>query len=441
MRRRLFGQTEFPPDKQYVISHIVRLLAVLLAVLLVFYLLYHMGDGFQTKLETAFAKYASSAKTLELSGTIFRDETCIRSEGGSVRYACEDGAKVAANQLLATVYPSLSSETRVAIAQIESLDRSIELLSEASARAQLLLNAEQTDKAITSALSHMSTERGKGDLAGAAEHAEELFLQIARKDLQQMAKKNYDEEIAKLTARRSVFEGALLKAGNPRYVRAGSTGGYFYRLSDGTESVYDYSAVMTMSLSDFDEMRRTADALDPSEMTENVIGKTIGSYKWYFVARTDRLSLDHFKIGRSYPVSFLSSDNRDVTMRLERTVTESGNSQALLVFSSSDLPEGFSFARHQSVSVTYDTVSGLRISRSAVHMVDGYPFVYIMEGAQMYLRAVTVIDRVGGYYYVDPNSEARTIERGDYKGTYTGLRQGDCIIVYGIDLSHLRMFK
>ena len=93
MRRRLFGQTEFPPDKTYVTSHIVRLLAVLLAVLLVFYLLYHMGDGFQTKLETAFAKQASSEKTLELSGTIVRNETCIHSEGGSVRYACEDDMK------------------------------------------------------------------------------------------------------------------------------------------------------------------------------------------------------------------------------------------------------------------------------------------------------------------------------------------------------------
>ena len=441
MLRRLFGPAEFPPDKQYVSSHILRLLAVLLALLLVFYLLYHMGDGFQTKLETAFAKYASAAKTLELSGTVFRDETCITSDGGSVHYACEDGSKVAANQLLATVYPSLSSETRVAIAQIESLDRTIELLSEASARAQLLLNAEQTDKAITSALSHMSTERGKGDLAGAAEHAEELFLQLARKDLQQMSKKNYDDEIAKLTARRAVFESSLAKAGVPRYVRAGSAGGYFYRLSDGTESIYDYSSVMTMSISDFDNMHRAEGTLDTDEMTKNVIGKTVGSYKWYFVARTDRLSLDHFKVGRSYPVSFLSSDNRDVTMKLERTVTESGNSQALLVFSSSDLPEGFSFARHQSVSVTYDTVSGLRVSRSAVHMVNGCPFVYVMEGAQMYLRSVTVIDRVGGYYYVDPASEACTIKGGAHEGTYKGLRQGDCIIVYGIDLSHLRMFK
>ena len=59
----------------------------------------------------------------------------------------------------------------------------------------------------------------------------------------------------------------------------------------------------------------------------------------------------------------------------------------------------------------------------------------------MYLRSVTVIDRVGGYYYVDPASEACTIKGGAHEGTYKGLRQGDCIIVYGIDLSHLRMFK
>ncbi|MBR6795657.1 MAG: hypothetical protein IKM52_06085, partial [Clostridia bacterium] len=76
-----------------------------------------------------------------------------------------------------------------------------------------------------------------------------------------------------------------------------------------------------------------------------------------------------------------------------------------------------------------------------LHVIDGQPFVYTLYGAAVRMKAVDVLDRVGGYYYVSPTSESREITSGKHKGTYAGLRENDCVIVYGVDLAHGRIFK
>lgn len=430
----------FPPDRQYLLSHLVRTLSLLLALFLVFYLFYHIGDGFQTKLETSFARTAEAAKTLHAQAYVFRDEELVSYTGGTVRYHYDDYEKVEANGRLATVYASSSLDTRLNVSILESLDRQIALLTEASARAQLLANAEATDREITNALLSIKAEGEGGRYGNAADASDKLLLQLARKELQQSKKLNYNAEIKALTEISDALKQKLEASGMKSYVSAGENGGYFTRSYDGYESVFDYDSVMTMTYDGFAEM------LTKEPVQTRAIGKIITSYQWYLVARVTASESDNFRIGSSYNVDFPDNDNATMSMKLEKKLLQElpegeGMGEALLIFSCKNLPANFSYTRHQNVKLSYGTVEGLQVSRSALHVIDGQPFVYTLYGAAVRMKAVDVLDRVGGYYYVSPTSESREITSGKHKGTYAGLRENDCVIVYGVELAHGRIFK
>lgn len=440
----MFGMRDFrkfSPDRQYLLSHLTRTLSLLLALFLVFYLFYHIGDGFQTKLETSFARTAEAQKTLTAQAYLFRDETLVTGNVGTVRYHYDDYDKVEANGCLATVYSSTSLDTRLNVSLIEALDRQIELLTEASARAQLLADSEATDREIVNALLALNRESNRGSYGNAVQSSNDLLLQLARKELQQSKKLNYNAEIKELTDLRDALDLELAEAGTQSSVLAGEQGGYFTRSYDGYESIFDYDRVLQMSFDEFTQML----AEEPIE-TDRAIGKIIESYQWYVVARIALSEADSFKVNRSYDIDFPDNDNPTMSMTLQKKVEQStdgtnGTGEALLIFSCKNLPSDFSYTRYQNITVSYDTVEGLQVSRSALHIIDGQPFVYTLYGASIRLKAVDVIDRVGGYYYISPDSASREIPSGKHKGTYAGLRENDCVIVYGVNLAHGRIFK
>ncbi len=440
----MFGLRDFKnfsPDRQYLLSHLIRILSLLLALFLVFYLFYHIGDGFQTKLETSFARTAETPKTLSAQAYIFRDEATVAYKSGTVRYHYSDYEKVEANGRLATVYDSTALDTRLNVSLIESLERQIDLLKEASARAQLLADTAATDREIVNALLTLKGESDKGSHANAVQAADLLLLQLARKELQQSKKMNYNTEIKMLTELHDALELELSASCKQSYVTAGETGGYFTRSYDGYETLYDYSRLLSAS---FDELNTMLEQ-KPIE-TNSAIGKIIKSYQWYLVARVDLSEADLLKTGRAYDIDFPDNDNRQMSMTLEKKILQeadqkTGAGEAFLVFSCKNLPSDFSYTRHQNVTISYGTVQGLQVSRSALHMIDGHPFVYTLYGASIRMKAVDIIDRVGGYYYISPTSESREITEGKHKGTYAGLRENDCVIVYGVNLRHGRIFK
>ncbi len=429
----------YPPSKKYIIDKLLRLLGTVAALLFVCYLIYHIGDGFQTKTETAPALHASGTKSLTMEAYLFRDEQVLTSPEGIVRYHYDDYDKVEANGLIATVYSSTSFENKLAISRIDKLNRQIELLTESAARAQLLTNESATNTAISTALSSLRYEVQNGRYGIALTEAEAFYLQLSRRELQQSSKPNYNEEIKVLTEARDTFAASLEAAGAATALRAGDKGGYFTRICDGYEGIFDYDHVMTMSLSAFNGMlEKAAEAVGA---TEGAVGKLIADYRWYAVARTDRITLENFTVGRSYTVSFPDNENADVTMTLERTVAESGSKDVLLIFSCSRLPTGFTYTRKQNITVNYSTVTGLKVSRSAVREYDGQSVVYIMEGARVKLRAVQILDRVGGYYYIAPDSPAVSLTIDGKEQTVPGLSVNESVVVYGIDLYHGRIFK
>ena len=114
-------------------------------------------------------------------------------------------------------------------------------------------------------------------------------------------------------------------------------------------------------------------------------------------------------------------------MTLERIVSETGRREAVLIFSTSTMPEGFSYARVQSVVIEKSTVTGYRIPTSALRMVDGKEGVYILYGSTVYFRRVEVIFESDGYFIVAERDLSRE-DASEYLG------HSDTVISRGKDL-------
>ena len=107
-------------------------------------------------------------------------------------------------------------------------------------------------------------------------------------------------------------------------------------------------------------------------------------------------------------------------------VSEKGSDRALLVFSCDRQPDGFSFDRCQSVSITVSAVSGLYIPKSVVKKIDGEKGVYILRGSIVYFRHIRVVYTGSDYYLVAADTEH------DDERTY--IRPNDMIILNGRNL-------
>ena len=77
---------------------------------------------------------------------------------------------------------------------------------------------------------------------------------------------------------------------------------------------------------------------------------------------------------------------------------------ALLILTSRLMPEGFDFARVQSVELVTEEYTGLRVPQSAVRVADGVTGVYILDGSTVRFCAVDILYRSDGICIVKEES-------------------------------------
>ncbi len=416
-------------SKKYITHTLTNASLVALVAFLIFYLLYHVSIGFRGYAQTRAASYGESYESVRLDAYIFRDENVIYSSDGVSLYDAEENEKIGNNSIVARVYPLSTSATT--IAEIESLTKRIELLTEASSRAHLLLDSATIDTMIDSSLEDFSQYLYTGDIHSATKSSDELLVNLCRMQLRMSSEGNYDALILDLQRQRDALLSSLP---SPIKTVTVDEGGYFSRKCDGCEQIFDFDKISSLSCDDLDKMIAESES---AHVPGNVAGKVITSTEWYFVCMTDHATTDSFSIGQSYDVTFNENMHTTLPSTLERIVTENGTQRAMLIFKCTHTPPDFEYLRTQSVTISVRQVSGLELPRSSVRYIDGKTYVYILHGEKVYLRAVEIIGAAGEYYYVKDNTPSH--ERDGV--TYYGIRLNDAVITYGKNLQNETIYS
>lgn len=150
-----------------------------------------------------------------------------------------------------------------------------------------------------------------------------------------------------------------------------------------------------MGLDDFDKL------VSASYVSHgNSAGKLVTDYKWYAAAKLSPSDIRSLKEGGKCDVKFAYNGGITLSMTVERIITETGADEAVIILSSGELREGFSFTRVQTVDITTEVLTGFSVPRSAVRMNDGTLGVYIFDGIYSTFVRIEVLREFDDAYLV-----------------------------------------
>ena len=399
------------PEKQTPPAYgvLIRLGLILLLVGLIGFSVYqlyrHMTRGLNT-LRTQEVTDVSYA-TLELY--LFRDEAVLTAPGGGnvFAYRVQDGEKVAAGTLLWDGYTTFDSQ------QAATLQAQLNLYGERLARLDgffsqgtaALTDAKSAKDRIESDYRGVLASVSGGDLRAMAGYSEQMLAAMDRYSMLIGSGGGAAVQRETLTAAREALLQGLTAAGSLQTDQAG----WFYYDTDGYESVFSYSDVMTVTPADF--RRMTGASAETAAFGTG--GKMVYSAEWYAVCSVSLTEAACFTVGGSYTMLCGDSAGCEIPMTCVRVDADAEG--ALLVFRSMAMPDGFAFERRMTVQTAYASVGGYRIPESAVvtetspttgEQVSG---VYVLEGNVVAFRRVWVRESRDGYLIAYTEAEAKAI--------------------------------
>lgn len=383
---------------------VVALLAGLIA-FSVYQLARHMTVG----LNTLRTQKIVDDSYVRLELYLFRDEQLLYAEGSDVcLYTVRDGERVGVGDSFGTAYAVGDGAMAADLQErLNAYGDRIALLEEigglgtpADARAE----ADAVNKRYLGLLNAVS----RGDLAAVEGYADGMLDGIGRYDILTGATGD-GATVASLEAERAALMAGATAVGNLTTDRSG----YFYYEADGFESVFDYSTVMTMTAAEFFTMTEQSAQTVPA----GVVGKMVWSPVWYAAAYVTADEAAVFQSGLTDGTSYtmLCGDSGDLSidMTVERIVPDGDN--AMVVFSTTRMPEGFSYDRCLRAETVSYSVSGYRIPTEALVTLRSEETgkdvtgVYVLAGNVVEFRKVRTKARRDGYIIAETYTEVQSV--------------------------------
>ncbi len=395
-------------------SFLQRIAIGVICVIVFSYAVYHISSVFSEDIETYAAGVTTEVTTLNYNGYIFRDETVLTSTNhGVVDYKVADGTKVSEGQTVAVAYSEGKKNqptVRVLDEHIRVLEKSLEGSIENDDIVAVKKQNADTYDALIKLLS-------AGDTGGISYQAEKLLVGMNR--AASIVGDGSSSAVETLDTLYELREEIFSESGSGADCSADKNG-YFFSGVDGCEDYFTTSALEELTLDSFSDLLEYA---EEPEAPDGAYGKLTDSSEWSIVLPINSSDKGHFTVGNTYSALFAENNQASLPIYLEKMISEEGEDIILLVFSCDRQPEGFSFDRCQSVSLTVKTVSGIYVPKSVVVREDGIRGVYILRGSVVYFRHIVIVYEGSDYYLVEPNSE-HTEEQ-------TFLRANDMIILNG----------
>lgn len=390
-------------DLNYLFSALLTALVALMSAGMVLYFGYHLVNTFTSDVTAAPAYEITENEYRRAQGYIFRsEEPVISYQQGTPDYRVEDASRLAVDDLICDIYTSIAEDVRTEIALI---DREIELLEASidpgvitSGLPEAIVEAKDEYRSIMNLLA-------EGRYSDAAAAADAFRAALNRVEWLDGNTEDFKKILSELLARRS----ALLASYGRKIGSANAdTVGYFFKNTDGYEEIFLPSLLSDISMGGFAQLIES----EPADVSMNV-GKMIYDSKWYICIPLGADSAKGFAEGERYNIIFNDNAGLSISMLLERLVldlddhdADGDRAEALLVFSTREMPKGFSYYRIQDVSIEFAAHKGYRIPISALRYYDGMTGVYVLNGGYVFFRRVEVIYEGNGYFIAADYSDA-----------------------------------
>jgi len=408
------------------------LIWTLVAAIFTGYILYHIISGVAPAIDTAVTVSASERITLSFDAYIMRNETVLKpTNTGFCDYIVGDTDYSKDEAELARVYTSAEEDV---VKRISEIDAEYALLSES---AKLLSNVGSVKADIDEAYRSITFELSKGNVRDVNAMLDGLLSDMYMREHNTSDKNGtvgdkLEASAAKLEALAAEREQLCLSLGSYESVKAEGTGNFFHGV-DGYENAYSSADIENMTAADFEKMFDSKPEKDTGG-----IGTYMKDYTWYIAIPADESEITVFSAdadkdgvldneGRKYSVCFKYTSGVTLDMTFQNVVRDRSSSRAVLLFSSSTLPDGFDRSRCQAVDIELTEYSGYRISNKAISNIDGENCIWVLKGGKATRRRVEIIYQNDIYAIVKSQSALAApyasdsdfdIKRAELENTY-----------------------
>ncbi len=394
-----------------------RIVIGVLCLAVISYTVYHLANLFSEEISTIVAGSSVEQTVLSFNGYVFRDETVLSSSySGAIDYSVKNGTKVAAGEQLATVYEQGNlNKVRDTVA---ILDRQIEILEASTSGTLNMSEITQLKETVSDEYYSIVKMLASGKTSSLSGGADAMLVAMNRIDLLTNEKTTVKDTLETLRATRQSYINA---GGNSEKIYADRSG-YFYSGVDGYEDVFTMETAENMTSGEFYKL---ISKYSTSSGTSSVCKLSYDS-SWRYAVGVTAEEAKYFEEGADYTVELEGNITASVKMTLGRTVKSDSGKGAVLVFDCDRLPEGFVFTRAISSKIVVDSVAGIYVPRTAVHLSGKTEGVYILRGSVVLFRNIKVLYEGSDYYIVADGVEA--------DGNDIYLQSNDLLITGGTNL-------
>jgi hypothetical protein len=372
---------------------------------------------FYNPLRTETATMYVFSEEVSFRGVFVRNERLVHyniSGTDIISYVHPDASRLARNSVVANSYKT--REDILLRKRAEELAERVKLLE----AAQALSNTDNSQlesftNQITATHLQLMQSISAGDYSSVARLKNEYLSLKCRRNMLRDETADYTAQIYLLNSQINDLRARM--SAQPGDIRI-EEAGYFVSTADGFEGTLNSETLRNLRISDIERIIR-----EPAPgVADNVIGKMIDDYKWWFIGVFDTDKTRQIFEGSA--VEFRIGGSSRVVSATVTSVRNQVEGDSIIIFECDVLTEEFASKRTSQFNLMLDTHRGIRIPTAAVHFNDeGEPGVYVRNGAELGFRKIKVMRTEQNFYLVEDTTD----ERG-YISLY------DNVVVRGTDL-------
>lgn len=372
------------------------MLLALAAVYIVLQLYAILGRTYQT--ETAIS--ASMEDTVPLSGIAMFDAVPV-SGGGSLGYLVEDGERVTEGTVLAEIYTDPAQSTQRE--ELDRLDRIIDLLtkSENSVGSDLALLTAQTRTALLNLLDQLDT----ASYTGMSDAIDEFLLAQNRLQISTGQSSGFTATLADLQTQRDVAAAAL----EGLQTITADRNGYFISTA----------AALPLDLSEDTLKSDTAAALSERLQQEipttgsDLAGRIVTGFSWRFYGVCDLDTAARFDGVTSVKIRVPGKQDEALDATVTEVAADETAGLAKITLECRTINADVLRLGREDAEIVLNTYEGIRVSKRAMHIVDGERGVYVKYGSLQRFRRIAVLFEDENYLLLDPEAEDNEVRLYD----------------------------
>lgn len=408
-----------------------KFLTIVTGIIVIAFVLFMAVQVFSSKFEKFKIEEAVTltvSDSIETTGFIIRDETCIKNRSsGAISYDKTDGSAVGKGGTVANIF---ASESQAAdYRKTNEIKQNIESLRLINGETgSVAADLDTVNNAIESKIVSLLSKLNEKEYLDLDEIKHSMTSSINQRQHIVGEESGYDEQISQLEAQLNEISAS------PIDTVLAPISGYFSSKCDGYESAVSYKDVLNLTLEELENIK-------PGAVEDDCIGKVANSFKWYIAAKVDyeealKLSMSDSSVTVSMPFV----ENGEIDAVVEAVNQTDRSSDGVVILSCERMNERLINARKEPISINLKTYTGLRVPKKAIHdnvvtvenegktqqkTVQG---VYVLTGQEIDFKEISIVYSDDDIVLCDPSP--------DYSKLATGstIKMYDQIITEGADI-------